>query len=534
MEFDDRVFEFSNERNLIHLLPDGFQADLVREVFEADPNLAEDFAGFTLFNDHVGLFHATAPTVPTIFNGKPFDPSRGHKYGQVINDIATHAYQNYLDEAGYRMDFISIVAPYCSKKAATCVVRPFNDLKPRGYFQYENDSPKYSLRLIADLTLFRHLPMYLKENVYNDGNWFLSDTSLDETSPFPDPVIREWTDNIKVVDGLPRYKWYHYIGTHEPPQWDTECSFNRNLERTRESYKQQTYCVLTGIAQFLNKLKDEDIYDRTAVVISGDHGLYTPSYDLNGDIRNDIIYSRRFLSIARPAFMVKELDNNKPLKYNDHPTSMIDVALTALDLVDLSGNFEGVSAFSLGPDIKRERQFLLINKKLFWSGDAIPYDEYRIDGPSANMASWKLTDIQNGAVAPTGYPDMSAASAARFTRGLAWSRKDPGNTSPRIRGTEFAFLISKPDKVFDALKLRVQIPKSIKKQSVSLNVNGQAIVEAHPVSMADSLWTNIKLPVDQSAFRLKNNFVSVVFDKMKLRADGENKDSGWLASIEFL
>ena len=44
------------------------------------------------------------------------------------------------------------------------------------YFEYHGI--EYSLRLITDLTLFRHLPMYLKERVYGDGSWLFADTVI--------------------------------------------------------------------------------------------------------------------------------------------------------------------------------------------------------------------------------------------------------------------------------------------------------------------------------------------------------------------
>ena len=67
------VFEFSSTLNLIHLLPDGFQGDIVREVLEDHPELSARLEGFTLYRDHLGMYQGTAPSVPTIFTGRPFD-----------------------------------------------------------------------------------------------------------------------------------------------------------------------------------------------------------------------------------------------------------------------------------------------------------------------------------------------------------------------------------------------------------------------------------------------------------------------------
>ena len=109
---------------------------------------------------HVGQFQGTAPALPTILNGKRFDLAAGHSYPRLTREINESSYPRRLADAGFRLDLVTLLKPYCIEGAASCVVRPFN----HGYFEYREIG--YSLRLITDLTLFRHLPMYLKEKVY--------------------------------------------------------------------------------------------------------------------------------------------------------------------------------------------------------------------------------------------------------------------------------------------------------------------------------------------------------------------------------
>jgi hypothetical protein len=77
---DDSVFAFSSVRNLVHLLPDGFQGDVVRQAFEEHPDLAAAYQGFTLFTDHLGMYQGTAPPY-TILTGNPGTPE-GFSYEQ--------------------------------------------------------------------------------------------------------------------------------------------------------------------------------------------------------------------------------------------------------------------------------------------------------------------------------------------------------------------------------------------------------------------------------------------------------------------
>jgi len=216
-DFDETVFDFSSKLNLVHLLPDGLQSDVVQQVLEENPDLANRFRGFTLYSDHLGMYQGTAPTVPTLLTGRPFDFSKGHRYTWITPFIDRHSYQNQLADQGFELDLVPIDSAYCVSRSRSCVPRPFSDWKSRGYQADRDGDSQYDLKLLADLALYRLVPAFLKEKIHNKGEWWFSDSTMDGASPWPDPVIREWTEHMRVIDQAALYKWYHYIGTHKPP-----------------------------------------------------------------------------------------------------------------------------------------------------------------------------------------------------------------------------------------------------------------------------------------------------------------------------
>ena len=526
-EFDSEVFEFSSMLNLVHLLPDGFQGDIVREVFEQQPEIAAEFVGFTLSTNHVGQFQGTAPSLPTILNGKRFDLSAGHSFKRVMREINEDSYLRHLADAGFRLDFVTLSKVYCLEGAASCVVRPFG----HGYFEYQGI--EYSLRLMTDLTLFRHLPMYLKERVYSDGRWLFADAGLDEASRFPEPVIREWVAHMSISNETPRYKWYHFNGTHAPAQWTADCEFVEGLKRSRENYKAQTLCVLRGIGRFLRRLKELNVYDQTAIVISGDHGCNVPADDLTGEAVYTTFLRPSFFGHARPAFLFKQRDNREPLEYIDRPTTMIDLAPTALDLVGLSGEFEGVSALRGDPDPERKRTYHRYVSEEYWSGKPVPYAEVEIDGEARDFSSWQLVAIRNVGPAPTRYERMSYAEAAVFTRGLGLNPNNADQEYAVVYGKEFAFLITPPEEGFEKLRMELRIPAAIERQTISISVNGRPLVPAYTFDSQGGKWIQLAFSIPE-AFSEDNNFVRVVFRETVPHSRDPWSVSATIRSIELL
>lgn len=524
-EVNPDVLEFSSTLNLVHLLPDGFQGDIAREVLEDRPELAARLDGFTLYRDHLGMYQGTAPSVPTIFMGRPFDFEAGYNVERTIDEMKQYAYPARLQENGFRLDYVTLSSAYCLNGAASCITRAFNDLKPRGYFRHKNEQLSYAVRQLADLTLFRHLPMFLKEKVYNNGDWFWADTTLDGSSPWPDPVLREWIDSMVVSGPQPRYKWYHYIGTHIPPRWDADCFYNGKLERTRKQYYDQSVCVLTGIARFADKLRELGIFDETAIIISGDHGVNIEPDDDEGLKANSSLYAG-VIGAARPTLMIKPLKSQYAFQISNLPTSLIDIAPTALDLVGLHGDYKGKSVLAIDSKLERTRVFNRYTSAEFWTGEAISNEIWTVNGAVRNLENWSLQDMFYKHSAPASYPAINYNSAYETSRGLTLNRTEPDVESSWIGGSEFVILVGTEQPGLAAsIELELNMPEFMKAaiQSFSVTVNHHELDETYSLSNNEA-FSLITIPLPDGLLKQGNNQVVVKFSET---AAPENRTDDW-------
>lgn len=517
------VFEFSSELNLVHLVPDGFQGDIAREVLEDYPELAKRLEGFTLYRNHLGMYQGTAPSIPTMFMGRPFDFKAGHSYRRIMDELKLYAYPARLLENGYRLDYVAISPAHCLGGASSCIVRPFNDMKPRGYFRYRNERYSYAIRLLVDLTLFRHFPMYLKERIYNDGKWLFADTTLDGSSPWPDPVLREWSDKMFVAGPQPRYKWYHYIGTHIPPHWDKECTYHRELDRNREQYYDQTVCVLTGIARFADKLRELHIFDQTAIIVSGDHGVNIRPDDQQGLSANGSLHNG-IMGAARSALLVKPLKNREAFQLSEAPTYLLDIAPSALDLVGLDGGYSGQSVLTIGPNHLRTRRFYWYTNAEFWTGEAISHDTWLVDGAVQDLNNWSLQDVFYKSVAPRIYPAINFNTAFKTSRGLSLNRAEPSAESAWISGSEFSILVGTERPGQPAIiELELRLPEfmSAEIQTFTVSVNHQLLDESFSLDQ-DKGWVRIEVPLSAGLLKPGNNLITLKFSETATQAKNKN------------
>ena len=530
---DDAVFAFSSVRNLVHLLPDGLQGDVVRQALEEHPDLAAAYQGFTLFTDHLGLYQGTAPALHTILTGEPVGLKKGFSYERVTPEVLAGSYQNELARHGYQVDYVPISNFICIERAASCHARPFNDMKARGYFRHHSEDVLYSARLLADLTLFRLAPMYLKEQIYNDGRWLFADTTLDGSSPWPDPVVREWVAQLHVVDDRPVYKWYHFIGTHTPAKWDADCGLLHEPAEDRAAYVAQATCVLTSIAALLQVMKEAGIYDQTAFVISGDHGHNVLPDDLRSRPLNSGLLGS-LTGTARPALLVKRLNSREPLQFSTAPTHLRDVAPTALALLGIDS--EAPSVFDLAPAQHRARMFRHYSIPDLWSGKPIPYVEYTVGGPARDASNWRVSDIQDYLATPASYAPLNKSTGAGFVMGAHLREPPDDDRSSWVTGRQLAFVIGidDPDRAH-TLELRMHFPAWLSGQAFTVEFNGATPWQSPQVQAGDEpFWQSFSVPLDTSRQRAGRNFVSIVFAQLSHPPDTDSwRGSALIESISL-
>jgi len=535
--FDESVFDFSPVANLVHLLPDGLQSDVVEQVLSENPALANRFRGFTLYADHLGMYQGTAPALPTLLTGRPFEFERGHRYDWITPFIDRHSYQNVLASHGFTLDLVVIDQAYCVKRAKSCVVRPFSDWKSRGYDKRRNNDRLYSLKLLADLSLYRLLPAFLKEKIHKQGEWMLADSTLDGASPWPDPVIREWTERMRVGNKPAMYKWYHYIGTHKPPFWNKECVRISGLARSRASFLGQASCILEGIALLLEKLQHEGIYEQTAIIISGDHGHDIAPRDMNGPAQF-ISLSEKMMGTARPALLVKEMGSLAPLKISAAPTSLIDVAGMALSLVGIPADEFSQLTARIPADPGRKRYFYHypVEKLARWSAQPIPYDLYQVNGPVTAEQSWELLNIQAEGPAPQQFPVISHRTASEFLRGTKLHPYDPDKETAWIIRKQLAFVLSIPDANAGNLQLilSMHVPDWVGDQSFEVRINDFELQQDFEIHPTRQFWQDVAIDIPLHALREGNNFISLKFEKFRTVPSNENLNAaGLLKSIHI-
>lgn len=385
---DEELFRFSSEQNVIVLVLDAFQTSTFASLLARDPALRKQFDGFVFFPENTAAFSTTAMSIPAMLTGETYR-NREPRADFLSRVLRESSLGSVLSAVGFESDLLT-VGRYCEH---------LPDQNCRGVRSFEaNDRhsiERSDASQLFELVLFRGFPHFAKQVMFRDGpGWSQWMFGLQSTVPAMQrntlAIANAFRRESTVHGAEPRFKFIHYFLPHKPFHLDERCE--RSSDRAQSEvpvddatrYVAQAGCALRLAIDFLNTLHDLEIYDRSMIVIASDHGM--------GGRKEFSSVEAFFASVDRalPLLLIKRPGAQGTLATSNRPTQLSDIPKTIADELGVSFDYAGVSAFRASEP--RVRSYLhYVWQHRYWDESHLPpLQEFVIEGPVREMASWRL------------------------------------------------------------------------------------------------------------------------------------------------
>jgi len=396
------IYRFSSGRNVLHIILDGFQADVFRDIISISDELEDGhyrsaLDGFIFFEEHMGVFPSTYLSLPALLSGQIY---RNHmlKRDFIKTVFGGKTILNSAFEKGYEVDLIS-VPPMIGMLTIGHYTNAY--LIPKNYHVTDKENALGDTTKLFDLTLFRIVPHFLKKHIYNNQRWFVQNHFRDAGSVgffIPhNAFLNSLTKNMTADRSAPVYKFFHLMNTHAPVVANYDCTYaGIALPRSRLTITTQLKCSLDFVIALLNRMKELGIYDNSLIIIMADHGGHLRPYRFKPQKVigvNDTSEVDTFIaSMVTPLMMVKAPGSSGPLHISAAPTSILDTAATISTVLKLDEDFNGRSILDLSPSEQRERRHYYYE----WRHDdnvteyTGPIQEFLVNGSVYDRKNWRL------------------------------------------------------------------------------------------------------------------------------------------------
>ena len=369
----EHLYDFSEKKNIIVIVLDSFEGPRFESLLpELNQDPAASFPGFTFYPDTTGVGEYTVPSMTKLLTGSLFPVNVAQEDAFSQGFASAQIYGN-LQNSG----FISRLYTFDTFAVPSAIGKVEN-------VKILSSDPQGGLRVTMTkqffkLVCYRYMPHFMKRFFMRYGLVFDQ-----EEAAFSDQYYANDLALWKLLDekgvhaegDTPLYALYHFNGMHSPYRMTRNKEYAAYTDDIPEEdrAKEQGFASLLMVLQFLDQLKQNGLYDTSAIIITADHGSQT---------------RYRF----SPLLLIKYPDNSAGFSVSDAPVSLNEQYLPLIEgLAD--GSISDRADFELlcsGQTVRRVYRYRFSDR---WEGAASDVTEILVTGPSTELSSYSIDLFQ--------------------------------------------------------------------------------------------------------------------------------------------
>ena len=259
----DNFSKISTDKNFLIFLVDQVDSVAFDKELSANWNKEEILKDFTYYPNTSSTYLWTCFSIPYILTGQYYENKEDKFSDYFTTAIDNSPLFERLEKEGYKMNLYEYeeLLNYKGDKLGT----RFDNIQSGALI-----SKKQLIKQEAKYILFKYLPYQLKW-IANISTLNMNATRVDEGervfSEFDD-VLSERLNNEALEKTNEKYfAFTHAIGAHPPFVYDKNA--NRQPEGT---YQDGVNASISLVKDFLGRLRENDVYDNSVIIIMADHG----------------------------------------------------------------------------------------------------------------------------------------------------------------------------------------------------------------------------------------------------------------------
>ena len=347
-----REFQFS-ESNVLLIVLDDFSSNAFTAILETHPEYQETFRDFIFFEDALGGYPTTRPSIPLILTGEYYQNLVPIEKFLSSVEKSTISYQ--LKEQGFTIENYPYVPFFSSIYDNQTHTLPLKEQFVYAAQQLMISGIRYSPLAIKPFFVARY---------YFGVNYVHKDLV----------TFYENVDEVEVTTDKPMFKLIHLSGAHVPYFLDSA------LEWNEAGYLEQAAGSLLPIKNLLEELKQAGVYDDSLILIMGDHGNNNPVGSYGFPLSN----------YSHPLLLAKAVGQRyDEMQISSAPVTLGDIPRTIADETGLDWSYPGVSLFGDIPENRTRTYYYYTWNHESWAMPYMPtFYEFEVTGPANLVGSW--------------------------------------------------------------------------------------------------------------------------------------------------
>lgn len=373
------ALELHPDNNVLVFVLDWYDEQILEKILADDPGFLAPLDGFTYYPNATSLYAFTEMSLPYLLSGTEW------QYDMGKDEYIEYAYDNgHLLDDIYDAEYSIGLYTHKSYVSSSVTDKLCNYAKnQQGCHVWD------TVNLMMKCSKYQMAPFGLKNEYWyttdqiidletNDGfiKWVTYDDLLFHTA-----LSKTGISIDKNSTGTGSFKFYHMCGAHPPYLTTENFTYTNGGMADYTSMLSQAKGGMKIVFEYIEQLKELDMYDSSTIIITADHGenyIYDPS-------RVSLLSDLQLESTSSPILLVKSAGQaGEGIKMNSAPVSHTEVIASIVSAINpqTAANY-GNTLGGIVETADRERIFT------FYRSD-LPYVRTSITGDVLDAENWTI------------------------------------------------------------------------------------------------------------------------------------------------
>ena len=350
----DPIYHLSKtEENVVVIMLDRAMTGFLPYLLEEKPELKEQYDGFVYFPNTVSFGRYTVQASAALWGGYEYQPFEINKRDNLLVEEQNQALKvlpKIFSDAGYNITYTDAPLANHLSKPDMSIMKDIDNvlatttrgkytsiwLQEHGMENLDKTAEKINRNTIW-FSLLKMAPNFTRKYIYKNAEYLSASFVEDDIGTFIDcysvldylPELTDFSSSTKACMFLdnetPHNKIFLSLPNYEPTT-ETVTEFS-NTEVSKDKLYHTTSAAIICLTEWLDYLKDNDVYDNTRIIFVSDHGnIPGIKYDKNPlELHDEIRYMTNAL------LLVKDFNSRGPLTVDNTFMCNADVPFLATE-----------------------------------------------------------------------------------------------------------------------------------------------------------------------------------------------------------
>ena len=391
------TLSLSKEKNILVFFLDGFSGGDLERIFREKKDILSEYDGFVRYKNVLTVNNGTWGSVLSMFGGWKYTVEEINKRpNETLREKAKNAYSVFekaFTPNNWALTYLYPQYAYDINKSTNNPHFGYGEYYLKKY-QKNTDKKEFkrnNLKMLLKISWFKVVPLSIKNTIYDNGMWGNDNNANAKLKAAIQYKSKYWgflnsfQNDMEFNSSQKTLKYFQLGIPHGPHSIDENGTLSN-----KSSYYTECYVTLKKLGTIFRKMKKNNVYDNTKIIIVSDHGWWRENINFHNNFEKIIpkgYGDRMNIGMINPILLVKDFNRIGPIRTSNKFMTNADVPAIVCSSLETGCPIEDTDPTT--HDLNRTLIVSTVRSTILKRGNVFEvYSQYKVKNNIFNPKNW--------------------------------------------------------------------------------------------------------------------------------------------------